>query len=60
MSVPFVTEREWSPLPPLFSTLHHRTVQITLSLAAKMFASNLFLCRESFFSAAMPDAEVKR
>eukprot|EP00897_Mesotaenium_endlicherianum_P007999 jgi/Mesen1/7227/ME000372S06470 len=34
--------------------------KITMSLAAKKFETNLGLCRESFFSPAMPDDQVAR
>ncbi|CAI7925926.1 unnamed protein product, partial [Closterium sp. NIES-53] len=36
------------------------SIKITLSLAAKLFRSSLSLCRDSFFSPALPEAEVKR
>ncbi|CAI5531690.1 unnamed protein product [Closterium sp. Naga37s-1] len=36
------------------------SIKITLSLAAKLFRSSLALCRDSFFSPALPEAEVKR
>lgn len=36
------------------------SIKITLSLALKMFGSNLSLCRESFFSAGFPEEELKR
>ncbi|CAM6114499.1 unnamed protein product [Calypogeia fissa] len=39
----------------LFSSL-----QIVLSLAAKMFGTSLSICRKSFFSPDMPEAEVRK
>ncbi|KAH8933749.1 hypothetical protein BDL97_18G046400 [Sphagnum fallax] len=34
------------------------SIKVTLSLAAKLFASSLSLCRETFFSPSMDDAQV--
>ncbi|KAG0569225.1 hypothetical protein KC19_6G075000 [Ceratodon purpureus] len=34
------------------------SIKVTLSLAAKMFATSVSLCRETFFSPSMPEKEV--
>lgn len=36
------------------------TLQITLSFAAKLYKSSLSLCRKSFFSPDMPEADVQK
>lgn len=36
------------------------SIKVTLSLAAKMFATSVPLCRETFFSPSMPEEEVAR
>lgn len=36
------------------------SIKVTLAFAAKLYETSTFLCRDTFFSAAMPDADVRR
>ncbi|CAI5482721.1 unnamed protein product [Closterium sp. Yama58-4] len=50
----------WELVKRYMRTRPMLSIKITLSLAAKLFRSSLSLCRDSFFSPALPEADVKR